>query len=275
MRTSATLGLAELQKRFAAALRADADAAVDPLLLAQLRDDGIAPARRLALYRRNVHGNFLKVLALEFPAIRRLGGLDWFDHIGLEFMREHPSRSGDLHGIGAPFAAFLARRLAGTAHAWFADVAALEWAWQECLVAAEPQGSLDVAALAGVDAARAADLRFEPHPALRLIESRWPVFTIWQANRGDEGDGETAHRDARIDLDSGGEAVLLRRCDRLQAEARRCGQPANVRWLRVLVGGGTLGEAWDAATAVAPDFDVARALANAVSLGLFQGFRGS
>ena len=262
------LALAELQASFAAALRADDSAAPPAVLLAAIRDDGIAVAERLAIYRRNVRGNFLKVLALEFPAIERLGGADWFRQTGLEFLAAHPSQSGDLHHLGAPFAGFLAARLGDTPYAYFADVAALEWAWQECLVAPEPTTTLDVAALAGVGAERAARLRFAPHPALRLVESRWPVFTIWLAQRAAADSAATAT--STIDLDLGGEAVLLRRSG-AGAEARRI-DAASGAWLRALVAGEPLGAALDAATARDPAFDVARALATAVAQDLLCGF---
>jgi len=264
------LPLPELQARFAAALRADADASPDAALLREIRADGIDPATRLGIYRENLRGNFLKVLALEFPAVRRLGGEDWFAQCGLEFLREHASRSGDLHGLGAPFAGFLGRRLRDTPYAWFADVARLEWAWQECLVAPEPTRQLDVAALAGVDAGRVVRLRFTPHPALRLVRSDRPVFSIWNANRADaEADGQVLHA-AAIDLDAGGQCVIVRRSGE-GAEARRC-DDATFDWLLALAGGARFGDAWDAATRIDPQFDVARALATAVALGLFEGF---
>jgi hypothetical protein len=264
---TAGLPLAELQRRFAAALRAPDEAAPDAVLLGALRDDGLPAARRLEFYRRNVQGNFLKVLALEFPAIERLGGAAWFRQAGLDFLREHPSRSGDLHGIGAPFAGFLQRRLGTTPHAYFADVAALEWAWQECLVAPDPDGSLDVGALAGVAPQDVAALRFAPHPALRLVGSRWPVFTIWDAHREPRPDGDLP----AIDLDGGGECAILRRSG-AGAEARRC-DPATFAWLQALAAGRTFGDAWEVATSDDAGFDVARALAEAVRLGLFCGFR--
>ncbi len=264
------LSLPELQARFAAALRADADAAPDAALLREIRADGIDPAARLGIYRDNVRGNFLKVLGLEFPAIRRLGGEDWFAQCGLDFMRAHPSRSGDLHGLGAPFAGFLAQRLRDTPYAWFAEVARLEWAWQECLVAPEPTRPLDVAALAGVDAGRVVRLQFAPHPALRLVRSDRPVFSIWEANRADAEAEDQGDDAAAIDLDAGGQCVLVRRSG-AGAEARRC-DDATFGWLLALVGGACFGDAWEAATRVDPQFDVARALATAVALDLFEGF---
>lgn len=263
---SPPLALAELQASFAAALHADDSAQPPAALLAAIREDGIDVSERLAIYRRNVRGNFLKVLALEFPAIERLGGAAWFRQTGLGFLAAHPSQSGDLHHLGAPFAGFLRARLGDTPHAYFADVAALEWAWQECLVAPEPTTTLDVAALAGVGEQRAAQLRFTPHPALRLVESRWPVFTIWLAQR----EAADSAASPSIDLDTGGEAVLLRRSGE-GAEARRV-DAATCAWLRALVAGEPLGAALDAAIARDPRFDVARALATAVAQDLLCGF---
>jgi hypothetical protein len=270
------LPLPELQARLAAALRADADAPPDAELLREIRADGLDPAARLGIYRDNLRGNFLKVLALEFPAIRRLGGADWFAQCGLEFLRAHPSASGDLHGLGAPFPAFLAQRLRGGAHEYFADVAALEWAWQESLVAADPATQLDVAALAGVPGEGVAALRFAVHPALRLVRSAWPIFTIWNANRGEPGDGQDGppgplrDDEAPIDLDAGGQCVIVRRSGE-GAEARCCDR-ATFEWLGALASGATFGAAWDAASAIDHRFDVARTLATAVALDLFTGF---
>jgi hypothetical protein len=106
------------------------------------------------------------------------------------------------------------------------------------------------------------------------------VFTIWNANRGEPGAGPEGSvagspdgpdgDEARIDLDAGGQCVLVRRSGE-GAEARCC-DVATHEWLRALAGGATFGAAWDAASAVDAGFDVARTLATAVALDLFSGF---
>ena len=125
------LSLPELQARFAATLFDDT-AASPP---AWIRAAGIAPELRLGIYRNNLEAGFANTLALEFPVIQRLVGEDYFRQLALSFLARHPSRSGDLHHIGAPFADFLRAQYAATCYRYFADVAALEWALQECLVA--------------------------------------------------------------------------------------------------------------------------------------------
>src|SRR5712691_4666021 len=91
---------------------------------------------RLAIYRNNLQEGFRKALALEFPVIERLVGEDYFRQLAASFQAEHPSRFGDLHCIGDPFARFLLQRFEDTQYAYLPDVATLEWAYQQSSVAA-------------------------------------------------------------------------------------------------------------------------------------------
>ena len=79
----------------------------------------------------------LKTLEATFPVLVRLAGTDWFRQTGRAYLRRHPSRAGNIHYIGERFAQFLDDELTDTDHDYFADVARLEWAYQEVLVAAE------------------------------------------------------------------------------------------------------------------------------------------
>src|SRR5215471_7687938 len=92
------LPLRELQQRFASRLLETDSASV----LDWIRSDGISALARLQIYRNNLHAGFTKTLALEFPVIQRLIGPGCFSQLALEFLGYHPSRSGDLHHVGAP-----------------------------------------------------------------------------------------------------------------------------------------------------------------------------
>jgi hypothetical protein len=65
---------------------------------------------------------------------------------------------------------------------WLADVARNERAWLDAYHAADAE-PLSPSALAVVPAGRTGDLMFTPHPATRIVRSRFAAVTIFAANR--------------------------------------------------------------------------------------------
>jgi hypothetical protein len=167
---------------------------------ALIADNGLAPERRLAIYRNNASEGFLSTLAAAFPVVARLGGEAWFRQTGRAYMRAHPSRSGNLHHIGERFPAFMRDAFGNTRFAYFADVAELEWAYQEVLVAAE-EPAFDVEALRRTAPEDLDGLEFGMRSAARLLASAFPVLAIWKANQLDDGE--------LVRLDAGPSRVLL------------------------------------------------------------------
>jgi hypothetical protein len=251
--------LHELQRRVAAALFDEAGAPIS----AAIRADGIDPVARLDIYRTQLHAAFERTLALAFPVIERLVGSNCFKSLARDFQAKHPSRSGDLQHIGAPFAAFLQEKFCQGPYAYLSDVAALEWAYQESMTAAAAP-AFDLSALQDIDPADYAQLHFEFHPACRLLSSAYPVLDIWRANQGSSAANQTT-----IDLASGRTRVLLLR-------------PAHVvqfhllsaacfALLAALAGDLTLGTALDAAHNADAAFDLGSALRHFVTLGVLTG----
>src|SRR5262249_23011925 len=149
------LPLRELQERIASQLFATGS---EPLS-DWIRSDGISASARLEVYRNNLHAGLTKTLGLEFPVIRRLLGEEDFRQVALAFLARHPSRSGDLHRVGAPFGCFLRTQFVETEYLYLADVARLEWAYQECLVA-EDSDCLDPRTLRNIPTDAYGNLRF-------------------------------------------------------------------------------------------------------------------
>jgi hypothetical protein len=254
------LGLRDLQMCFTAALlggRSDA-------LQAAIVGDGIEPGQRLDLYRNNVVEGFIKALAIGFPVIERLVGAEYFRQLASQFQRAHPSRSGDLHHVGQPFAAFLRARFEATDYAYLPDVAALEWAHQHALIAPDAI-PLASDAFADIAPAHIAALKFTLHPASVLVRSDYPVTRIWFANQPGADEGEV------IDLGSGAERVVVRRTFS-DIEFVQLSEGEFVA-LETLAAGGTLGEALDAGLAADSTFDLAEALSRFVQLHLFIALR--
>lgn len=178
------LPLAELQARFAAALRAGADDSSDSAIAFSgcVVDDGLAPAARLQVYRNNVRATFERALARSFPVLKRRVGDEYFARLSSDYGRDHPSQSGDLHWAGRRFPEWIGSRLDGTDYAWLADLARLEWACEEALVSERlPVAPGD--SLARVRPEELSDAMLSLQPALRLVSSRFPVWSVWQANQ--------------------------------------------------------------------------------------------
>lgn len=282
--------LRELQLAFLDAVLADAPERAVPLLRAPAGHDAAAAASaqrvRVGVYAHNVVANAAHALGLGFPIVRALGGREWFEGTVREYLRAHPSRSGDLHGLGERFPQFLAARLGDGPHAYFADVARLEWAYQQVVVAADA-APLDLAALATVPAERHAELVFVPHPASRLVNSAWPILDVWRAHRvaaGRGSGGATAPRptpepapdaepDAEpalaspVDLAGGAQRVLVvRRADHVELAPATADEAA---FYAACAAGTTLGEAVDALGA---DFPLGATLAALARRGVLAGF---
>lgn len=225
---------------------------------ALLRDDGIEPAVRLQIYRNNHRLAARATLQAAYPVIERLGGADWFSSSAARYIAEHPSTSGDLQNLGEHYPNFLRSEFAGTPYAYFADIATLEWAYQWVLTAAELP-PVDLAKLRSFAPDAYDRLVFVPRPALRIVESHYPVLTIWRANQPQAGAAQ-----ARIGLDGGPAHVLLiRRSDHVELRDLSAGSCC---LLREFLRGRPLGVAADAAAAAVGDFDLDASLADIARL---------
>lgn len=189
--------LRETQQVIAAALFDGMDAALYDILQGQL-----APPELIAIYRNNLRAGFRKALRLDFPVVARLVGEDCFSGLALAYLREHPSRRGDLHHAGERFPDFLGQQFSNSGYAYLADVARLERARCEVLVAPEPRG-LDLARLAAVAPVDYGAMRFALDASCRLVRSGFPLVRIWQANQPEVDEPEC------IDLDAGRADVLV------------------------------------------------------------------
>lgn len=246
-------GLADMQRAFAAAVTAgDADAFVAHLA----GEPGLA-LRRLAIYRRAIEASRCGALRAAHPVVARLVGDAFFDEAARRFAASSPPREADLNRYGAGLAAFLAAYAPAAALPWLADVARLEWAWHESLMAADAPPA-DFTALAGVAGEAQPALRFTLHPAVRLVRSAWPVLAIWEANQ--EG------RDGTVTRDEGADDVLVwRQGARVRMDLLRAPEAG---FLEAIMAGVSLGEAADRAG----HRDFAPALARLASLGLIVAF---
>jgi hypothetical protein len=226
--------------------------------------NGLAPERRLGIYRNNAREGFLNTLEATFTVLTRLAGRDWLRQTGREYMRRRPSRSGNLHYVGERFAAFLDDQLRGSEYRYFSDVARLEWAYQEVLVAAD-HPTFELGTLASVSADDYPRLRFTTHPAVRLVSSAYPILAIWKDNQGDD---LASHEPVR--LDAGASRVLVvRRDDHVELRELSEGDFALLSGFAQFL---SLADASEAALGADANLDLGAALGRLVGLNVLVDF---
>jgi hypothetical protein len=192
--------LREMQTGFAAALFNAGASSVAP----GIRADGISPATRLGFYRTNVFENYRKALSATFTATEQVVGSGFFGALAEEYIRRHPSRSGDVGQHGVQFPEFLGRHRCSRELPYLADLARLEWCVDESFNEANAD-PLDLQRLAAVPEEQCERLRFQLAPSCRLLSSRFPINRIWNVCQPDH-DGEVG-----VDLDEGGVDLLIQR----------------------------------------------------------------
>jgi hypothetical protein len=212
---------------------------------------GLKPAEALSIYANNARVNFTQTLKLTYPALWRLVGEDYFRQCARAFQGLRPSSSGDLQHVGEGFSRFLADLHADDEFSYLADVARFEWAYQEALVEAELP-ALDLSRLATVRPERYLELRFRLQPSARLVDSRFPVFRIWEANVADPASEELINLEAGFDR-----LLVLRAFKAVRVHRLTTGEFA---FLAQLTLGAQFGAAVDAATLADVDFDPSAAL---------------
>jgi len=135
----------------------------------------------LESYRITAGEDVVLAVGAAVGLVRAVAGEEAFREMAWAYQRAQPSRSGNLYFAGARLADYLDQHLQGTPDQHLIDVARLEWACQECLVAPDEAEGLDLPALATVPAHQQPALRFRLHPTVRLVATAFPVYAAWQA----------------------------------------------------------------------------------------------
>lgn len=150
-------------------------------------DAGALPLKRkerLQIYKNNTAFILRDLLKDVFPVTTKLLGEGFMNHAAQAFIAHLPPESGDMNGYGARFADFLAHLPALNQYPYVPDTARLEW------LAHESYLSPRLPAMTAQDLAAVKDpvnmrLRLQPH--VQILQSAWPVDTLWSAI-GEQGD---------------------------------------------------------------------------------------
>ena len=173
--------LREIQEQFARHLQG---LPTSPDIAKQVEFNQLENKQRLQVYQNNFKLSLTGNLAAIYPVIQKLVGEQFFNYACHEFIKDNPSKQGNLHEYGSEFAQFLQEFEPAKSLTYLADMARLEWAYHQVFHEADA-GKFDIQALQEVNAEDYEHLIFSLHPATRLLMSRYPLTKIWQANQSE------------------------------------------------------------------------------------------
>ncbi len=222
-----------------------------------------APTRRFNVYRNNFYASLIDVLAGRYSVVQRLVGDEFFRAMAKVYVEQEPPRSAMILAYGGGFADFLDRFPPVADVPYLQDIARLEWARHTAYHAADAT-PLRAEDFAGVPAEQVANLTLSLHPSLSVVESAFPVVSIWETNMFDD--------DVRpVGADAGAEAAMVVRPE-LRVEVRRL-PPGAAAFIGAMRDGSTLGEAAGHASASDERFDLAGNIAGLIDAGVIIGYQ--
>jgi Putative DNA-binding domain len=126
----------------------------------------LTPFERLEIYNRQYWYRVLDALAEDFPVLRAVVGSRTFQHLSIDYLTAHPSRSFSLRNLGSKLPEWLAAhaQYAGRRQRLALDVVRIEWAFVEAFDNAE-RTPLTLEQIATLDGGSV--LGLQPH--LRLL----------------------------------------------------------------------------------------------------------
>jgi hypothetical protein len=220
--------------------------------------NGKSARKRYSVYRNNVTVSLINALAAVFPATMRITGVDFFRAMARLHVRATPPTSPLLFEYGRGFPDFIERYEYARSMPWLADVARIERAWLDAYHAADME-PLAPQVLASIPPERLIEAVLTPHPATRIVCSRFPAVTIFAANRSDGPVGRIAATEPEDALATRpGLEVIVRRLP-----------PGGAIFLQSLIAGEPLGAAAAAALADSPAFDLSANIAGMLEAGAF------
>ncbi len=223
---------------------------------------GKAAVKRFGVYRNNCTVSLIEALAATFPATRRITGPDFFRAMARQHVRTTPPTSPLLFEYGRGFPDFIAAYEYARPMPWLPDVARIERAWLHAYHAADAE-PLAPSALAAIPLARIAQAVVTPHPAMRILRSRFPAVSIFAANRSPGPVG-------RIEATAPEDALITRPA--LEVVVRRL-PPGGAVFATDLAGGAPLEAAVAAAQGDSPTFDLSANIAGLIEAGAFIAVR--
>ncbi|MEM6988758.1 MAG: DNA-binding domain-containing protein [Pseudomonadota bacterium] len=222
-----------------------------------------ARTRRFNVYRNNRAVSLIENLQATYPAAEKLVGSEFFTAVARAYIDAHPPSSPVMAEFGAGFGAFMAALPTTQSIPYITDVARVEWCRNEAYHAADSD-VLSLDALASLPPEALPDLLLSIHPAVRIVNSRWPAGSIWADSQAE------ATEATAIDMRQGECVVIARPTWEVQVSTLA---PSTAAFLHDLMDNQTIGHAAASVLQHDPEFDAGANLGHLFGLGLFSSYR--
>lgn len=215
-----------------------------------------ADKARFAVYRNNVAIALLDTLSARYPVVQRLVGDEFFSAMARAYIAVRRPATAVLIEYGSDFPSFVANFEAAQDLPYLCDMARLENAWWQSYHAPDVK-PLDFSSVATLDPVILATALFALHPSLSLIQSEWPIASMWAAHQANDMPSSPARWNGEC-------AVVLRPDAEVAIYPAHC---AALVLTERLAAGLTLIDAAKDALAIDPTFNAADALIQLAMMG--------
>lgn len=162
---------------------------------------------RLHVYRNNVLEKLTKVLEITYPTIHALVGEDFFKQVAKLYIRKSPPTGGCVNLYGESFPDYINTFKETSPLPYLYDVALYDWYFNTAFYAPndEPINNQLLGALSPEEFSKKICVF---RSSVHLIESNYPLTSIREFC-----DPENPNKDDNIDINKGGEKLLVYRPD--------------------------------------------------------------
>ncbi|MGY0218478.1 HvfC/BufC family peptide modification chaperone [Endozoicomonadaceae bacterium StTr2] len=164
--------------------------------------------RGLEAYRRNLEANARRALSISFPVVYQLLGETRFADACRQYLRHSPLVAGDWAEWGDSFPEWLELSELTEQLPYLPDMARLDWFSHQLGRTEDTQ--LNFESLQQLSASNAGAGHLVINPALTLLASEYPVYSIWLAHNVEGSEQQALLKQAGKKLQNrAGETVII------------------------------------------------------------------
>jgi predicted ribosome-associated RNA-binding protein Tma20 len=156
------------------------------------------------IYRNNIFHNLTSSLQNIYKTTEKIVGEKYFKHLALEYIKQHPSESGNLEDYGEYFPTHLKEiDIIKKQLPYLPDIAKIDWLYHFSYQQKDtkPLAAEQLTSLKEEDYFK---LKFKLHPAIFFYKSAYPIWQIWQLNN-------CTDNSLRVNFNDGSENIIIMR----------------------------------------------------------------